>query len=150
MINRFEQFSASIAAIYKCIQKIERDQMAPYGLKGPHVQCLVVMSRFPDGVTAAELCDLCEKDKAAISRAVSELEKEGMLIRAGERDRVYRAPLRLTDKGMETAQKIHGLAERAVQQAGRGVTDEKREIFYEVLESIAENLQTIVEEGLAE
>ena len=74
MIDRFEQFSSSIAAIYKCIQKIERDQMARYGLKGPHVQCLVIMSRFPEGVTAAELCELCEKDKAAISRAVSELE----------------------------------------------------------------------------
>lgn len=148
VINRFEQFSSTIAAIYKCIQKIERDQMVRYGLKGPHVQCLVVMSRYPDGVTAAELCELCEKDKAAISRAVSELEKEEMLVRVGDRDRVYRTPLKLTEKGAETARRINRLAEQAVLQAGKGVTDENREIFYAALDTIAENLQIICENGL--
>ena len=149
MINRFEQFSSTIASIYKCIQKIERDQMVRYGLKGPHVQCLVVLSRYPDGLTAAELCELCEKDKAAIYRAVSELEKEGMLMRAGEKDRVYRAPLKLTEKGMETAAQIGQIAEQAVQMAGKGLTDENRDVFYSVLNQIASNLQTISEDGLA-
>ena len=148
MIDRFEQFSSSIAAIYKCIQKIERDQMARYGLKGPHVQCLVIMSRFPEGVTAAERCELCEKDKAAISRAVSELEKEGMLYRSGEKERVYRAPLLLTEKGKAIADQIRRITELAVRIAGTGLTAENREIFYSVLDLIASNLQMICEEGL--
>ena len=150
MINRFEEFSSGIAAIYKCIQKIERDQMIPYGLKGPHVQCLVIMHRHPEGVTAAELCEMCEKDKAAISRAVSELEKEGMLTRGGEKDRVYRSPLLLTEKGHQTAEQIGQIAERAVTAAGKGLSEENREIFYTVLRLIASNLQTICEEGLSE
>ncbi len=150
MINRFEEFSSGIATIYKCIQKIERDQMIPYGLKGPHVQCLVVMHRHPDGVTAAELCELCEKDKAAISRAVSELEKEGMLSRGGERDRVYRSPLVLTEKGHRTAEQIGLIAERAVLAAGKGLSEENREVFYAALHLIASNLQTICEDGLQE
>lgn len=148
MINRFEQFSSYIAAIYKYIQKIEREEMIKYGLKGPHVQCLVVMSRYPDGLTAAELCEFCEKDKAAISRAVSELEREGMLVRAGEKERVYRAPLKLTGKGLETARQIGQIAERAVKQAGYGVSDADREVFYSVLEQITANLQAISEDGL--
>ena len=148
MINRFEEFSSGIASIYKSIQKIERDQMIQYGLKGPHVQCLVVMSRRPDGVTAAELCDLCEKDKAAISRTVSELEKEGMLTRGGEKDRVYRSPLTLTEKGMRTAKQITQMTERAVIAAGKGLSEENREIFYAALHLIASNLQMICEEGL--
>lgn len=150
MINRFEQFSSSIASIYKSIQKIERDQMALYGLKGPHVQCLVVMSRYPDGLTAAELCELCEKDKAAISRAVSELEKKEMLYRAGDKERIYRTPLMLTDKGKEIAEKIRKIAERAVQQGGTGLSEESRENFYSALELIASNLQMICEDGLQE
>lgn len=150
MINRFEEFSSGIAAIYKSIQKIERDQMIPYGLKGPHVQCLVVMNRHPDGVTAAELCELCEKDKAAISRAVSELEREGMLTRGGERERIYRSPLVLTEKGKQTAEQIGQIAERAVLAAGKGLSEENREIFYAALRLIASNLQAICEEGLNE
>ena len=148
MIDRFEQFSSAIASIYKCIQKIEREQMLPYGLKGPHVQCLVIMERHPDGVTAAELCELCEKDKAAISRAVSELEKEGLLIRAADGARVYRAPLKLTEKGTETAKRIGRITEQAVLQAGKGLTDEQRETMYAALELIATNLQKISEAGL--
>ena len=148
MINRFEEFSSGIAAIYKSIQKIEREQMVRYGLKGPHVQCLVVMSRRPEGVTAAELCDLCEKDKAAISRTVSELEKEGMLTRGCGKDRVYRTPLKLTEKGQQTAKQISQITERAVVAAGKGLSEENREIFYAALHLIASNLQTICDEGL--
>ena len=148
MISRFVQFSSSIAAIYKYIQKIERAEMLKFGLKGPHVQCLVVLSRYPDGLTSAELCELCEKDKAAISRAVAELEKEGLLSREGEKDRIYRAPLKLTERGQEIAMQILRTATRAVEVAGDGLTDGDREIFYSVLEKIAANLQTISEDGI--
>ena len=74
----YELFSSSICCIYHDIQRIERAQMAKYGLKGPHAQCLLAMSRNPAGITAAELCELCEKDKAAISRTVAELEQAGV------------------------------------------------------------------------
>ena len=144
MIHRFEQFSSAVAICYKCIQKIERDQMARYGLKGPHVQCLMTLSRYPEGLTAAELCDHCEKDKAAISRAVAELETEGLLLR----ERAYRAPLKLTEQGREMAHKLTELTTRAVEQAGKGLTEENREIFYAALDLIANNLQRISEDGI--
>ena len=81
MVTRFEQFSGAVSCIYRCIQKIERVEMAKYGLKGPHAQCLLAMSRYPDGITASELCTVCDKDKAAISRTVAELEREGLVER---------------------------------------------------------------------
>ena len=65
MIDRFEQFVSYISAIHRDVQKIERDEMEKCGLKGAHAQYLVAMHRFPDGITAAELCDVCGKDKAA-------------------------------------------------------------------------------------
>ena len=79
MVTRFEQFTASVASIYRSVQKIERVEMAKYGLKGPHAQVLLAMSRFPEGVTSGELVKLCDKDKAAISRTVAELEREGII-----------------------------------------------------------------------
>jgi aminoglycoside phosphotransferase family enzyme len=74
MTRKYEIFSTVVSSLYHDIQKIERTEMAKYGLKGPHAQCLVVMARYPEGITASRLCELCERDKAAISRTVAELE----------------------------------------------------------------------------
>ena len=38
MLDRFEQFTAAISAINRCIQKLERDEMEKYGYKGAVVQ----------------------------------------------------------------------------------------------------------------
>ena len=75
MVSRFEHFSASISCIYRYIQRIERTEMEKYGLKGPHAQCLLAMKKHPEGITAARLCEVCEKDKAAVSRILAELEE---------------------------------------------------------------------------
>lgn len=148
MITRFEQFSASVACIYRNIQKIERVEMAKYGLKGPHAQALLAMSHHPEGVTSGELVKLCDKDKAAISRVVSELEKKNLLIREYAGSSAYRARLKLTDAGRTAAQFVSRRAQTAVEIAGQGLTDADRRIFYATLERIACNLQTICAEGI--
>ena len=150
MITRFEQFSSSVACIYRNIQKIERVEMAKYGLKGPHAQALLAMSRYPEGITSGELVKICDKDKAAISRTVAELEREGMIRRVGKNGNLYRAALMLTDRGREAAGHVAERAKCAVEAAGEGLTAEQRKIFYAALDLIAGHLQTIGEEGLAE
>ena len=102
MVSRFESFVSSISCINRYIQKIERDEMARYGLKGPHAQYLIAMNRFPNGVTAARLSTICEKDKAAVSRAISELEKAGLVQRPQPITSGYRAMLKLTERGRRT------------------------------------------------
>ena len=99
MITKYELFSNSVACLYRDIQKLERMEMAKYGLKGPHAQCLLSLSRYPEGLIATELCDLCEKDKAAISRTVAELEEVGLVERIGRHGSRYRAALVLTEHG---------------------------------------------------
>lgn len=150
MVTRFEQFSASVSCIYRCIQKIERVEMAKYELKGPHAQCLLAMSRYPDGITSSQLCTVCDKDKAAISRTVAELEREGLVERCLKGSNRYRAQLTLTAQGEEAARRVGERAKLAVEKAGEGMTDEQRAIFYKVLDLIAGHLQTICEEGLEE
>ena len=148
MTSRFEQFSASVSSIHRCIQKIERVEMAKYGLKGPHAQCLLAVRRYPGGITASKLCTICDKDKAAISRTVAELEEEGLLERRTRDGNRYRAPLRLTEQGRIAAERVAERAQLAVEKAGEGMTDSQRAIFYEVLNLIADHLQEICEEGL--
>ena len=148
MISKYEQFSASVSCIYRDIQRIERVEMAKFGLKGPHAQCLLAMSRYPDGVTATQLCEICEKDKAAISRTLAELQQGGLVLRTERNGTRYRALLTLTEKGLEAARTVNKKAQLAVEQAGAGLNDDQREVFYSVLGLIAGNLHTICKEGL--
>ena len=147
MISKYELFSNSVERISRDIQKLERTEMAKYALKGPHAQCLVALSRYPEGLIATQLCDLCEKDKAAISRTLSELAREGLVERRSSTNS-YRAPLFLTDKGLEAAMRVDQIARRAVEQAGLGLTDTRREEFYATLDLLASNLHRISQVGL--
>lgn len=150
MISRYELFSTAVSCLCRDIQKIERMEMRKFGLKGPHAQCLLVMNRYPQGITATQLCELCEKDKAAISRSVAELEKAGLVTRSERNGVRYRSLLTLTQKGHEAAHAVNLRAAQAVEQAGDGFNDVQREVFYEVLGIIAGNLHTICKNGLKE
>ena len=148
MSSRFEQFTAAIASIHKCILKIERMELSKYGLKAPHTQCLLVMHRHPDGITAARLCEICEKDKAAISRTIAELEQAGMVQREDPNGKRYRSCLKLSEQGMQVAASVQELAHNAVGAATGGYGEEQREVFTSTLALIASNLETICREGL--
>ena len=148
MIGRFEKFTFAISELSRYWHKIASDEMAAYGLKGPYAVYLVTMQRHPDGITAARLCELCEKNKADVSRTMADLEDKGMICRKTDGGNLYRALLVLTDKGKESATHIKALAEKAVEIGGKGLTDEQRETFYHALEVISSNLKEVSREGL--
>ena len=148
MESRYELFSSAIACLYHDIRKIERVEMANYGLKGPHAQCLLAMNRHPGGITAARLCEACEKDKAAISRILTELEQAGMVLREKQNGTLYRAKLLLTEQGKAAAQAVVSKARLAVELAGEGLDNTERECFYRVLTRISGNLHALCRDGL--
>lgn len=148
MTDRYEQFSSSVSCLYRYVQKIERTEMANYGLKGPHAQCLLAISRYPQGITASQLCEVCDKDKAAVSRTLAELEQAGMVSRGSGEGKRYRICLHLTQKGSDIAERVKKLAALAVEQAGDGLSEENRAVFYAALNLIAENLRRISRDGI--
>lgn len=150
MVGRFEQFCAAIVAIQRSIARIERMEMEKYGLKGPHAQCILMMGHNPEGITAAELCTACDKDKAAISRALSELENAGMISRVDPNGKRYRSMLYLTEKGRSVADQLDDQVHRAISQVSDGYDVETREIFVHVLNMIALNLQELSQSGIQE
>ncbi len=148
MIDRFERFSYAISEISRYWHKIAADEMEQHGLKGSHAVYLSTLQRYPDGITAARLCELCSKDKADVSRMIAIMEKNGLVIKEGTGKGLYRARLMLTDKGKAAADHVRERASKAVALAGAGISEEHRTILYDALESIAANLRTITEEGL--
>ena len=148
MIGRFERFSYSISEISRLWHRIAGEEMKKYDLKGSYSVYFTTLYRFPAGLTAAQLVDLCSRDKADVSRAMSLLESKGLVCRIDPDGKTYRAPLALTDQGREIAQHINARAKAAVELASLGLPDEKREIFYEALELITTNLQKLSRDGI--
>ncbi len=148
MIDRFERFSSAISEISRYWHKIAAEEMEQYGLKGPHSVYLVTMSRCPEGVTAPQLCELCGKDKSDVSRMMSIMEQKGLVTKEGIHQNHYRGVFKLTDAGREAADYVCHRASLAVELAGKDLTEEKRSLFYETLESIVSNLRSISKDGL--
>lgn len=145
MLQRFQAFVAGITECHRYIQRIKSLEMTELGLKGTHVMCVFYLNQAPQGLTAAQLCQLCAEDKAAVSRTVSELENLGYV--AVPEGKKYRAPLLLTEKGRQTAREIDSLVAQWVSIGGDGLTEEERGAFYATLEKIASNLKNKVEKG---
>ena len=150
MMSRYEQFANAISGIYRSIQKIERDEMVKYGYKGAYAQYLAAMYRHPEGVTSVQLCEICDKDKAAVSRMIAEMEEKQLVNRESENDNLYRAKLRLTNEGEKAAEYVCKRALAAVEAGGKGLSDADRQAFYATLDLIASNLDVICKEGLPE
>lgn len=148
MIDRFERFSYSISEISRLWHRISGEEMGKYGLKGAYSVYFTTMYRFPEGITAAQLVELCSRDKADVSRAMSLLEKKGLVMRSDPEAKAYRALLQLTPAGRELAGQINAKAKAAVERASCGLPEEKRIVFYEALELITANLQKLSKEGI--
>jgi len=148
LISRFEMFSVAISNIYRSIQKIEREEMDRYGLKGGYAQYLVALDRFPEGLTSAKLCEICDVDKAAVSRSVAEMERLGLLERDTSNVTGYRAKIVLTEKGSKLAAYINQRAQQAVDVAGCDLNETEQKVLYASLVSISARLQEISREGI--
>lgn len=149
MVNRFESFVTGITVCYKYIQKIKSVEMTEFGLKGTHAMCVFYLHRNPDGLTAAQLCTLCEEDKAAISRTLSELDEKGYTESGGGGSKKkYRSLIVLTPKGGELAEKVEALIEQWVNFGGDGLSDSERDAFYYALGIISENLKAKTKERI--
>lgn len=147
-MTRFEQFSAAIYGIYRDILKIQRNEMTKHNLKGSYALYLTVLRHNPEGLTATQLCEICDKDKAAISRVISELEQKGLVTRVSNRDTFYRAKLKLTESGSRIAEQVDRAAGVAVEMATKGMSEENRKTMYECLGLIAVNLRGICKNGI--
>ena len=141
MQERFQTFTVLITKLNRCIRKIKTEEMAEFDLKSPHVSCLYYLYKS-DSLTAKELCDICEEDKANISRSIEYLEANGYIVCHSKTEKRYKSPLVLTEKGIEVAKKITKKINNLLFHAGTGLSEEDRNIMYRSLAIVCENLQS--------
>ena len=142
MEDRFKRFTVSITKIRRSIQRIKAEEMAEYNLKSPHLSCLYYL--YTEGtLTAKELCDICDEDKAAISRSILQLEKEEYVVYRSEAKKRYRTPIELTEKGKRIAKSLVEKVENVLAKVGADLTEKERIAFYANLELISINLEKL-------
>lgn len=150
MLERFERFSCAISEISRCWRKLASEELAKYGLKSPHAIYLTTMYKYPEGITVPELCEVCGRDKSDASRMIAILEEKGLARKMVVDGSLYRGLWVLTEEGKTAARQVSLRASKAVELAGKDLTDETREVFYKALASIAENLTVLCRDGIPE
>ena len=148
MEQRFETFTVLVGKLSRSIKRLKSGQMAQLDLKGPHVSCLYYLYTFGP-LTAAELCERCEEDKAAVSRTLDYLEENGYINCSDSRSKRYKSPLALTEKGKAACAEINGKIAFIEATAGEGIDDESRAKMYAALSKVSDNLEKICNETRA-
>lgn len=150
MENRFETFVLSVIELNRLLQKIKAAETQPLGLQANQVMCLYYLGGSQEGLTAAQLTSLCREDKAAISRALSQLVGKGLVAcQVPEHKRAYRTLHFLTDEGRAVVAQVNVRIEQALLRGGSGLSEGQRETFYEALEIILENLRQYMKQDEA-
>lgn len=118
--------------------------MAEYKLRSVHTSCLYYLYST-EGLTATELCERCEEDKATISRALDYLENNGFLKCESKSVKRYKSILVLTDKGNLVGKKIANKIDSVLEEISVGLTDEERTDFYRYLSVISQNIEAVAQ-----
>lgn len=148
MKERFEDFVGLISNIYKNIQKVKQTKMKEFDLSGNHVMCMVYLAQYPEGLTATKLCQLISVDKAATSRALSELLEKGYVCYPdSEGQKKYRTPVLLTESGMEITKQMDDIICDVVNEIGGGLSVKDRMRMYCALNVIDKNLELLTKKN---
>lgn len=144
MNDRYETFTVLINRISRNIRRIKNQEMADYNLRSVHISCLYYLYSFGN-LTATELCERCEEDKATVSRALDYLKTNGYLTCPPKGTKPYKSPLILTDTGVAVGKKISVKIDRVLDRISDGLTEEERIAFYRSLTIISNSLDKVAE-----
>lgn len=144
MEERFETFTVLINRIRRNMRKIKIREMEEYGLRSAHMSCLYFLYSS-DGLTATELCERCEEDKATVSRVIDHLEANGYLTCASRRAKRYKTPLTLTEKGRAVGKMISNKVDIILDEINDGLSEEERIAFFHSLSKVSNNLQRVAD-----
>ena len=120
------------AGFAKCLE--------PYNIAPEQFATLKIISE--DGeITQSEIAEILAKGKPTISRALDALEKKGMIVREQNSEDRRVKPIRLTDKGQAVLEMVIPKARRFNDALKTRLSSEETEIFFRVLNIIAETAE---------
>lgn len=143
MEERFETFTTLINSISRSIRRIKSVEIDEYNLKGSHVSILYYL--YTNGkLTSKEICELCETDKANISRQLDYLESRSYIVCDSDAPKRYRNYFTLTELGREIGEIIVKKIESFLSYTSKGISENDLETMYKCLGIISDNLNDLL------
>lgn len=144
MYQRYKDFTVLITKITRNIKRIKTFEMEEINLKSPHASCLYYL--YKEGnLTATEICEISEEDKAQISRALDFLEEHEYVSCESNQKKRYKNYFSLTSKGKDAGKYIANKIDNIIDEVSNELTENERIILYKGLYRICENLEKINE-----
>ena len=111
-----------------------------------HTLWLYELLKHKDGLTPTEIAEKSNIDRSLVSRELSALTRGGYIAmepQAGKRG--YNARIKLTEKGLVTAERIAHAALSIQSSVSDGIAPDELISFYSTLERLSFNLSDITE-----
>lgn len=99
-----------------------------------------------DGLTQNKLAVLTEKDQPSVSRLIDNMLKRELVKRVPHPEDRRTNLIYLTEKGKKLQVGLITQAQKTINEASNGISEEQFEVFYEVLGQIKQNLINAMEE----
>ena len=146
--ERFVPFVLYTERIAKNIKRIADKKMEQYNLRSAHIMCILQLAKSEKGLSSAELSTACGVDKAFISRITAELMKKNYIMRDVAVQGKYKTKFQLTEEGKNINKALNELITSFINQISKNTPLKKLEIFYEVLSTIDEGLDAIIDKEI--
>ena len=144
MLDRFNYFSSEVFNIVKNWQKIASQVMKDFGLTSS--QLIYMLALYDnDKLNSTELVKISGKDKSDVSRNLNQMIKSAIVEKKSNNKNNYGGSFYLTEKGRRIGSKISKKIMEYMELANKNISREKKEIFYEVLDALSENIEKLTE-----
>ena len=131
MEERFEILTRMVWGVHGDVQKLKMQIAGELGIKGVHVFLIYLLRNYPQGLTAAQLCEMNRSTGGLISRETAELLEKEIITTDRESDhRRYGCKYVLTEKGWEMAGRISDFAMEVQDFVSRDIPREDLLAFY--------------------
>ena len=140
MVDSFERFGQMLSNASKSLYRLKSRYMSKYGLSSTHTVCLRKLYENPQGLTKSEIADICEIDKAQITRIIGEL-KDKDYVGSDSSKKMYNRKFVLTDFGKNITEEINDAVAEIVEYVDLDISKEDIEHFYSVFEKINKRLR---------
>lgn len=126
------EFPLVINRIAKTFNKRLGDFLVPYGLSKLHSLYLACLFRHRKGLTLNELNFLTGNDKANTSRAISDMEEKGFVIRSSY-DNTKKYKVCLTEKGIDVGVAFVKTIKDSVKRMLAKLTEKETDFFKSII-----------------
>lgn len=147
MLDKFNYFSSEIFNLVKNWQKLAGQVMKDFGLNASQLIYMLALYDH-DKLNSMDLAKISGKDKSDVSRNLNQMIKSGIVEKKSNNKNNYGGSFYLTEKGRFIGAKISEKTIEYIELANKNISGDKKEIFYEVLGALSENIENLTEEKL--